>query len=617
MRYLQRLTAVTAGLVLALAACAPTDQTASSGGTSSVPSSDQPSSSGGELPPEEAEGAQSIHYLCGVDQFGRSFMPVSGMEEGRDVGLFFFLWHGESSQSTLDVTKLLAGNPDALWNTQGTPESPVSQFHYWGEPLFGYYASTDPWVARRHVEMLTSAGVDFLLCDATNAYTYDAAWMVLLEALDEYQKAGWDVPKIAFYTNTKSLNTMNHLWKTLYAKELYPNLWYSPAGKPMIVGIPDARADMQEANDPSYLPMLPDTLMEKLDIRWSQWPNKPYREDGYPWMEWTYPQPVHSGVMNVSIAQHPQLPFSDSWFDRTRNRGRGYNVTTGVNDADQSRLGLNFQSQWDTAIREKEKLNTVFITGWNEWVAQKLVIDGKIYFVDCFNEEFSRDAEPMKGGYEDAFYLQMMDNIRRFKGKKEGFAAPVSRAIDIEGDFSQWDEVTNIYKAVAQTVSARNAKSADGSITYQTPAPRNNIQQIKMTHDENNLYVLITCEKEITGEGENWMNLLLGVGEPHLEGWEGYQFVVNREKGVISRLDKEGRLTAAGTARLRQSGSQLAMEIPLAALGTDSHALGVYFKVADGVEKPGDILDYYVTGKSVPMGRLSYFYYFGEVKAEG
>lgn len=147
---LRRLTALTAGLLLSLSACAPSDQPASSGGSSAG----QPASSSGEVTsPEEAEGAASINYLCGVDSFGRSFMPVSGMEEERDVGLFFFLWHGESSRSTHDVTKLLAGNPDALWNTQGTPESPGGGFPLLGEPLFGYYASTDPWVARRHVEM--------------------------------------------------------------------------------------------------------------------------------------------------------------------------------------------------------------------------------------------------------------------------------------------------------------------------------------------------------------------------------------------------------------------------------------------------------------------------------
>lgn len=86
-------------------------------------------------------------------------------------------------------------------------------------------------------------------------------------------------------------------------------------------------------------------------------------------------------VMNVSIAQHPQLPFSDSWFDRSLNRGRGYDVATGINDAAQSRLGLNFQSQWDTAIKEKEKLNTVIHHRLERMVAQKLIINGKIYFV--------------------------------------------------------------------------------------------------------------------------------------------------------------------------------------------------------------------------------------------
>lgn len=68
------------------------------------------------------------------------------------------------------------------------------------------------------------------------------------------------------------------------------------------------------------------------------------------------------------------------------------------------------------------------------------------------------------------------------------------------------------------------------------------------------------------------MNLLLGVGEPRLEGWEGYQYVVNREKGIVSRLDEKGNLTAAGEARLCQRGSQLAVEVPLSALGTDAPA---------------------------------------------
>ena len=33
-----------------------------------------------------------------------------------------------------------------------------------------------------------------------------------------------------------------------------------------------------------------------------------------------------------------------------------------------------------------------------------------------------------------------------------------------------------------------------------------------------------------------------------------------------------------------------------------------YFKVADGVADPAEIMDYYATGRSLPMGRLSYLY---------
>lgn len=60
----------------------------------------------------------------------------------------------------------------ALWNTDGTTESPLGQYHFWGEPLYGYYNSLDPWVIRRHVELFISAGIDCLVFDATNAHCY-------------------------------------------------------------------------------------------------------------------------------------------------------------------------------------------------------------------------------------------------------------------------------------------------------------------------------------------------------------------------------------------------------------------------------------------------------------
>ena len=42
-----------------------------------------------------------------------------------------------------------------------------------GEPLFGYYLASDEWVMRKHLQMLTDAGIDFTVFDTTNAVTYD------------------------------------------------------------------------------------------------------------------------------------------------------------------------------------------------------------------------------------------------------------------------------------------------------------------------------------------------------------------------------------------------------------------------------------------------------------
>ena len=133
---------------------------------------------------------------------------------------------------------------------------------------------------------------------------------------------------------------------------------------------------------------------------------------------------------------------------------------------------------------------------------------------------------------------------------------------------------------------------------------------MKVTHDEQNLYFLIECENDITGEGANWMNLFLGVGEVRAEGWEGYQYVVNREKGKLAKLNSAGGATAFADVTLKQAGRQLAMAIPLSALGTAADEQGVYFKVSDGVQDLTDIMDTYLHGRSVPMGRLSYYYYF-------
>ena len=99
---------------------------------------------------------------------------------------------------------------------------------FWGEPLFGYYTSDDEWVMRKHVQMLTDADVDYLVFDTTNAFTYTSQALKLMAILDEYAGDGWDVPQVAFYTNSSSGDTMNRIYNEIYkAHPEYAHLWLS------------------------------------------------------------------------------------------------------------------------------------------------------------------------------------------------------------------------------------------------------------------------------------------------------------------------------------------------------------------------------------------------------
>ena len=593
-----------------------------------------------------------INSLCGVDQFGRTFSPVTGTRSDRYVGMFYFLLlgqHPEIMSGIYDNTAILeadAGKPMLnLFNIKGTAISPVNQFHYWGQPLYQYYNSLDEYVLRRHVEMLTAAGIDFLVFDVTNASTYDSVWIKLFRVLDSYQKQGWNVPKVAFYTNSYSELTMTHLYSVLYSKNLFPNLWFRPDGKrPMIIGKMDAE---------------PSAGMEKIlrdffYFRTSQWPDERahcggcadttvFHPDGIPWIDWQKPQRLYGGgnimsIMNVAPAQHPQLPFSDSYLIGSLNWGRGFTMSTrlndsipstgnanyryvsGKNDTSKVDIGANFEQEWKLALKTDPQM--IFVTEWNQWGAIKQAYDQgtaneRIIFVDVFNKEYSLDLEPMKGGYNDAFYFQLIQNVRKYKNISGTPVQPVRKTIDINGAVNQWDDVTNIYRSIGNENYGRNCISVAASgPQYVQPMPLNNLQEIRVTNDANNLYFYIKAENTLSAHSDgttNWMNLFIGTNQIKKQGWEGYNFVVNRApngsgKTTVEKLDSTAKGTKVADADYLVSNNIMQIKIPKSALSISDTNFQFYFKVADGVQKPTDIMDYYVTGKSLPLGRLSFSY---------
>ena len=118
--------------------------------------------------------------------------------------------------------------------------------------------------------------------------------------------------------------------------------------------------------------------------------------------------------------------------------------------------------------------------------------------IDTASMEFSRDAEMMKGGYNDAFFLQLCRNIRKFKGVTADAAATTEKTVDISADAAQWNGVETVYQTPMTTNIARNSTDPSRTITYTEEAARNNIQVAKVAHDADNFYFYIQCENDIT-----------------------------------------------------------------------------------------------------------------------
>lgn len=560
--------------------------------------------------------------IVGIDQFGRTFDIVGDDREGKDVGMFFWLWIGQPYASGVyDAEKILKEYGKETLFFSESKVSPNNQAHFWGEPLWGYYNSADEWVIRKQIELLTEAGIDFIVFDTTNAVTYWNVYTKIAKVISEFMSEGWNPPKLAFYTHSQSMKTVTQIYNEFYRRNLYPESWYRIDGKPMIIGYTDPKYDTAEAdsrNDTSYKP--PELSQEILDFfyfKQPRWPFDSYDDpnvEDFPWIEWSYPQPLRGNMMSVTVASHPGCPMS---FSLTRknwiNWGRGWNVETQENVSEDVDKGTFFQSQWDTAIQNDPDI--VFVGGWNEWIAYKQIYDGEYMLCDAASKEFSRDIEMMKGGYNDAFYIQLIQNVRKYKGTKLdrraiGFS---SVTVDITGDMSAWDSVNEIYRDVGKENYERNSVGVTEKLKYKMDAPRNNLQTVKVTRDDSFLYFYIESEDNITendGNG-NWMNIFITPGDVRETGWVCYDYALNRsisgDTGSVEKLNADGSGTKVGECIINVRGNVMQVAVPRNLIGL-SDSCQCYFKVADGVENPTDIMDYYVTGKVLPVGRLSYSY---------
>ena len=534
-----------------------------------------------------------------------SSRQVGPVRPDRVVGCFYFLTHGRRrpTPEPCNVTKVLRECPEAVkdfnhpaWGTGAM---------YWEEPLFGYYFQTDKWVLRRHVKLLAQAGVDFLIFDTTNRVTFWPHVKALLEVMEEYRQEGWDVPRIAYYTNTRSGETVEEIWHDLYEPGLYKEHWFLWEGKPFIIADPEQCTQEQR---------------EFFTFRLPQWPTEAKKQNGCPWIDFERPQRVwvneagENEIVPVSEAQHPNLSFGDgAFYGDPAPRGRGYHDHHNDKTPDALLYGYNVAEQWERAIELDPKM--VFFTGWNEWTAGKIRGDDPrpVLMIDQADWEYSRDAEPMRGGFFDNYYMQLCDYIRRYKGAPELPPAQAEKTIDVTGGFGQWEDVP-AYWAMPFGTLPRESEGQGGRI-YTDNTGRNEFECLKVSHDEDNVYFYARCREDIAfNMFTKWMTLYIGIeGRPYAPHWHGYHYIVNdivldgcatfaQECLGGYRFGKNTRI------RYRREGKELMIEVPRKFLGLDKGGFELRFQWADHTGKNETIADFYEHGDTAPYGRFSYIY---------
>ena len=573
------------------------------------------------------------NYLFGgyaaTDDLGRSLFDsaeVGSYHAERNVGIFYWIWHGwNADHGVYDLQKIIDElGMEAAADLNNGRYGGWGADHWFAEPLYGYYYTDDEWVLRKHVELLTNAGVDFLYFDITNGEAYLERAITLMGILHEFNEQGYDAPQVVFYTNTAYGEVVKELSNGIYRKNVYPDTWYRIDGKAVIITPEGYRA--------------PTGLFTDVE---SQWPNTEYVPSiprGWPWIHFEWPQQMtydENGApfaINVSVAQHSgTVCFSDSSLKGNyTNRGRSFvnpnNIPSSdkeafdtvlknaydawVADPSRSNYGYNFQAQWDYAL--STPVPTILVTGWNEWIAGNWAC-----FVDTASVEFSRDTEMMRGGYFDNYYIQLMSNVQRAKGTAPIILQDARNPIDTNGSFSQWDNVAVTYTDSQGDVTDRDHRGY-GDLYYTNTTGRNDIVSAKVTTDTRNLYFYVETAEDITARDteSSWMQLYVNT-DRETTGWYGYDFIINHKAkdnstttvAKHSGADGAYGFETLGEVAYKVEGNEMMIAVPLDMLGIEGYKeINFEFKWADSETVYDEMEDFYCDGDIAPLGRLNYIY---------
>ena len=336
--------------------------------------------------------------------------PAAGETLGLDitdrndlVGICYTMWfnaiHGNGTEPITEVynvseleekygfsAKYGFGNAEEQHNA-------VTAFHYWAEPAQGYYRSTDKQAARNNLTLLQAAGVDFLILDFTFAgkdfLPGTSAWKTyiygpmttLLDTIMEMRTEGLETPYVVMWVNNDVI--FDAVWTYFYSIDSWKDCFVYWNGKPFIM-----EWNCETTETDTF------TVRGMYGLQGSV-------SQG----QWSYLEHDNAKTVALDAAGNPEhicvcVAAQQTYMSNTQTA--------------QGRAGGTFwNEQWKNAFAVRPKI--VSVTWWNEWCAQLYEVNGSYVFTDNFNQEYSRDIEPMKGGHGDQYYRWLCEYIRAYR----------------------------------------------------------------------------------------------------------------------------------------------------------------------------------------------------------
>lgn len=291
-----------------------------------------------------------------------------------------------------DITEILAGRQE--WG--GSPS-----FHYWAKPGCGYYyRSSDKDVIRTHMTQLYEAGVDFIVIDLTNAgdgYIGNAAWttyieipmVAILDTIMEMRAEGKGTPYVVFWSGSSDGPLYQALFDRFHNVDKWKDCFVYWDNKPLLI---------TTHTDPADFPLKD---LYTVRMMWGL-------SNDHVAYHWSFLNVNNCGTESCTPDGKPEqvsvaVATQETYMSASTAHGRNH--------------GIFWYAQWAYAFRVHPKI--VGLTWWNEWAAQRLSVDGQFVFTDNYNEEYSRDIEPMTGGHGDQYYQWMKQYIAAYKSHAE------------------------------------------------------------------------------------------------------------------------------------------------------------------------------------------------------